>query len=200
MDGELPLEAAYGRRLELVQPTRADVERVGQRYVETVLPNARRLIGALRALGKRPVIVSGGVLPAVLALAEHLGVEPADVHAVDLRFDAGGAYAGFDEGSPLARAGGKIDVLARLAGDLGGPFAFVGDGATDLEAGHLAARFVAFGGVERRAAVFAGAAVHATDPDYAALAPLLFTPDELADLARLGARDEFAPLLAAPRP
>lgn len=197
MDGDLPLEQAYGRRLELVQPTRADVELVGRRYVETAMPHARELVAALQALGKRAIVVSGGVAPAVRVLAAELDIAPEDVHAVGLSFDAHGRYAGFDEGSPLARAGGKIDVLTALARDVGGPLAFVGDGATDVEAGHLAARFVAFGGVERRAAVFAGAAAHVTEPDFAPLFPLLFGRDELAELASLPA---FSSLLGSPRP
>ena len=90
-------------------------------------------------------------------------------HATVVRFDAAGSYAGFDAASPLARAGGKLDVLRALGVELRGPLALVGDGATDLEAAPAAARFVAFGGVVRRPAVFAGAAVRAEDPDLAAL-------------------------------
>ncbi|MCZ6596227.1 MAG: HAD-IB family phosphatase [Planctomycetota bacterium] len=194
MDGNVPLEEVYGRRLVLVEPSRGDVARVGERYVEEALPNAGRLVAALRALGKRVAVVSGGVTPAVARLAAELGVEAEDVYAVDLVFDESGGYAGFDEASPLARAGGKIEVLRRLAAEVGGPLAFVGDGATDLEAAHLAARFVAFGGVERRAAVFDAAAVTCADPDLAALVPLLLTEGEID---RLRADEEHAPLVHA---
>jgi len=195
MDGRVPLEAVYGRRLALVRPTRADVERIGRLYVERLLPHAGDLVRALRALGKRVRVVSGGVLPAVREVARWLGLADAAVDAVDLFFDARGRYAGFDEESPLARSGGKAVVLERLARDpQAGPIAFVGDGATDLEAAHLVARFVAYGGVERRAAVFAAARVTCERPDLAALLPLLLSPGELE---RLAADPSFLPLLRA---
>ena len=182
MEGTIPLEEVYGRRLALVRPTRADLARVGERYVETLLPNVERLVTALQALGKRVCIVSGGLLPAVARVAEALAIPAADVQAVDVRFDAAGNYAGFDERAPLARAGGKIAALRSLRRP-GAALAFVGDGATDLEAAPEAERFVAFGGVERRARVLAAARVRCLEPDFRSLAPLLLSLDELATLA-----------------
>jgi phosphoserine phosphatase len=183
MEGKLALEQVYARRLALVRPTRADVERIGAAYVETLLPNSRALVAALQALGKRVVIVSGGLLPAVAAAARALHVPGEHVHAVDVRFDAAGRYAGFDEASPLARAGGKTTVVAALR-RAGEALALVGDGATDLEAAPAAERFVAFGGVERRARVLAAARVRCLDPDFRCLAPLLLADTEIATLAR----------------
>ena len=182
MDGTVALEEVFGRRLALLRPTRDDVARVGRRYVELLLPNTRELVRALRFLGKRVVIVSGGLLPAVRRVAQTLGVE--EVHAVDLSFDAGGAYAGFDQGSPLTRSGGKIDVLRAIGARLGAaPLALVGDGVTDLEAAPFVQRFVAFGGVVERASVFRAARVHARSADYRELAPLLLSVEELRRLA-----------------
>lgn len=183
MNGELPLEAVYGRRLELARPTRDAVDAVGRRYVEEALPNARALVQALLALGKRPAIVSGGVLRAVRVLGRALGIPDADIRAVELYFDAAGAYVRFDESSPLARRGGKAEVVPQLAE--GRSAVLIGDGATDLEAAGACARFVAFGGVARRTAVFAGARVHCDAPDLAALVPLLLAPDEIERLRGL---------------
>ena len=135
MDGTRALEEVYGRRLELVQPTREDVERIGRRYIETVLPHAREVIAALRSLDKRVVVVSGGLLPPVRVLATHLGIPTEEVFAVDIHFDEQGHYAGFEEDSPLARAGGKTELLQRLSRQQDTePVCLVGDGATDLEA------------------------------------------------------------------
>jgi len=195
MEGRIALEEVYGRRLAVVRPTRAEVERIGARYVETLLSNAPALVAALRALGKRVCIVSGGLLPAVRAVAEALGIPAADVQAVDLFFDERGAYAGFDERAPLARAGGKIQALESLRRP-GRTLAFVGDGATDLEAAHVAERFVAFGGVERRARVLAAARVRCLEPDFRSLAPLLLSGPEIATLERV---PEHRALLALPK-
>ena len=174
MAGEIALEEVFGARLERVRPSATDLERVGRRYVESLLPGARELVLALREAGTRVLVVSGGLLPAVRAVGEVLEL-PADcVHAVDVRFDASGGYLDFDRGSPLARAGGKLELLRTLGGarELG-PIALVGDGATDLEAAPELARFVAFGGVVRRSAVFERARVTCTESDLLALRPLL---------------------------
>lgn len=195
MEGSVPLEQVYGRRLALVQPRRPDLERVGARYVETLLPNAAPLVAALQALGKRVCIVSGGLLPAVRHVARALAIPTEQVFAVDLRFDATGRYAGFDEGSPLARAGGKVELLRGLRRE-GERLALVGDGATDLEAAPEADRFIAFGGVLRHARVLAAARVRCLDPDFRALVPLLCSAGERADLE---ARSEHRALLALPR-
>jgi len=199
MDGREPLEAVYGRRLELVRPTRADVERVGRRYVEELVPHARELVAALHDLGKAVAVVSGGLLPPVLTLARELGIPADRVHAVDLEFDAEGRYAGFEADSPLARAGGKLDVVAAIGRRAGSErIALVGDGATDLEAAPAVARFVAFGGVVRRAAVHDAARVSCSRPDLAALLGVLATDEERE---RLAASDEHRRLVhAAARP
>ena len=63
MNGRLPVEAVFGRRLELIQPRRADADAVGRRYVETVEPTARATIAALKSRGWTPVIISGGFRP-----------------------------------------------------------------------------------------------------------------------------------------
>ena len=194
MDGELPLEKVYGRRLELVEPTRTDLARIGEMYVEHALPHARALCDALHGSGKIVHIVSGGLLPAVRHFGELLGVPAARIRAVDLSWNEDGSYAGFEEDSPLARAGGKIDVLRGLAEHGAGAMALVGDGATDLEAAPLTARFIAFGGVERRDVVFQAARVRCEAPDLAALVPLLFSDSELETLRRTG---DHADLLAA---
>ena len=196
MDGELRLEQVYGRRLELVQPTEEEVAEVGRRYRESLLPGARDLVRALHFLGKRVLVVSGGLAPAVRDVARHLGLSEGDVHAVELRFDAAGRYAGFDARSPLARAGGKLDVLRALAAQAAGPLALVGDGATDLEAAPEADRFVAFGGVERRPRVLEAARVRCLEPDFRSLAPLLLSVEEIATLAR---STEHRALLQAPK-
>ncbi|MBI5364486.1 MAG: HAD-IB family phosphatase [Planctomycetes bacterium] len=198
MSGELRLEDVYALRLALVRPSKARVERLGQEYVERALPEARALVNALHALEKRVVIVSGGVATAVRVLAAHLGVVDERVHAVELRFDAAGEYAGFDARSPLARSGGKVEVLRELGGERDArPLALVGDGITDLEAGEAdggADRFIAYGGVARRTAVFERARVTCATKSLAGLVPLLFSAAEIDTLSR---RPEHAALLRA---
>lgn len=174
MDGDLALEEVFGRRLELVAPTRDELVRIGERYVETVLPGASELIGRLRDAGVRVLVVSGGLLPAVRRVAEHLGIPREDVFAVGIEFHPDGSYADFDRSSPLARSGGKLELIQTLGGarELG-PLAWVGDGVTDLEAAPECARFIAFGGVIQRPAVLEAAVIQCLEPNLAALSPWL---------------------------
>lgn len=170
MRGAVPLEEVYGRRLELARPTRAQVEALGRRYVESLVPDAREVVAALQGEGIEVRIISGGLLPAVRALAEELGIDAETVAAVDIYFDGDGAYAGFDAGSPLAYSGGKQVVIERWRPELRRPVLLVGDGVTDLEARDVVDAFAAFAGVVERAPVVEMADVVVRSPS---LAPVL---------------------------
>ena len=159
MSGSVPLEEVYGRRLDLIQPTMADLERVGRQYVAERIPGVEDTVARLRREGVIVRVVSGGLLQAVLVLTRFLGLPDKDVAAVEVRFDAAGRYDGYDETSPLARAGGKEEVLRSWGRDTPGPTMLVGDGATDLEAKDAVDLFVAYTGVVSRPAVVAGADV-----------------------------------------
>ncbi len=194
MDGLVPVEAVFGARLELVQPSAAEVDRAGRAYVETAVPHGPELCAGLRALGKQVWILSGGLRPAVLHLARVLGIDEQDVYAVGVEFDAQGQYAGFDTESPMARSGGKLEMLQRLSPRAAEPIALVGDGITDLEAAPACGRFIAFGGVERREAVLEAADARCEAPDLAALLGLLTTAAEREELSSLTGHE---PLLRA---
>jgi phosphoserine phosphatase len=170
MRGEVPLEAVYGTRLALIRPDRTRVEALAQQYVAGLVPDAVEVVAALREERIAVRIVSGGLLPAVMAVADALGVERANVAAVGIHFGTDGSYAGFDDASPLARSGGKCDVLRAWRDHLGAHVMMVGDGATDLEAAAAADVFAAYAGVVARAAVVERADVVIRS---ASLAPVL---------------------------
>jgi phosphoserine phosphatase len=160
MEGTIALDSVYGERLALVRPTRSDVEALGDAYGAGVMPGARSAIDAMRAAGVRVVAVSGGVREAVVRFTASLGFADSDVHAVSLRFGRDGAYAGFDEASPLARRGGKPIVVRGLG--LPHLIIGVGDGGTDAElktapdgGGRAVDAFAAFVGVAWREPVVA---------------------------------------------
>jgi phosphoserine phosphatase len=195
MDGELPLEAAYGARLDLIQPARVALEEVAQLYITEALPHAKELVAALLSLGKRVAVVSGGLRAAVAPFAHWLGIEDSMVHAVGITFDDEGQYAGFDVDSPLARSGGKIPVVRSIVKTPGAAASvLIGDGSTDLEAAAEVQRFIGYGGVVARAQVMEQSEVSCTVADLAALVPLLLSPDECA---RLQSSGQYTPLLEA---
>ncbi len=172
MRGELKLEEVYARRLELVRPTRRQVDALAAEYVARIVPDAREVVAALQRNGVAVRVLSGGLLPAVLVLAAELRIAPEHVGAVAVHFDEGGAYAGFDAASPLARAGGKEAVVRSWLPGLPAPIMMVGDGATDLEVAPVVDLFVAFAGVEDRPAVTAAADVVVRSPSLAPVLPL----------------------------
>lgn len=180
MDGVIPLEEVYGRRLEIIRPTRAQVEVLTSKYVAALVEDAGETVAALLWLGKDVRVVSGGLLPPVAALAEALGVPRASVAAVGIRFATDGSYAGFDERSPLAGSRGKSRVLREWS--LPRPSIMVGDGSTDLEASEEADLFVAYMGVAERPKVAAAADVVLRARS---LAPVLALAANEADRTRL---------------
>lgn len=156
MNGKIPVEAVFGRRLEIIQPRRADVEAIGRRYIETIEPTAKSTVAVLQERGWTVVIVSGGFRPVIAPLAAVLQVSR--VEAVDLFFDAAGNYRSFDEKFPTTRSGGKPEVISQLKAELRpAQTVMVGDGVSDLEAKPVVDRFIGFGRYTVRPKVQAGA-------------------------------------------
>ena len=160
MNGEIPLDEVYARRLELIRPTRAAVEALGRRYVDSVVPGAREAVAQLQSAGLQIHLVTAGIEQAVLPLAESLGIAPRAVHAVRLRFDSDGNYEDFDRRSFLARNCGKELVVRDIRARSHGRAALVGDGISDLEAKPAVDLFIGFGGVAVRPKVKENAAVY----------------------------------------
>ncbi len=168
MAGEVPFEEVFSRRLDLIRPARKHLAAVGKLYVNALVDDAAMTARALQWLGLEVRIVSGGYREALAPLAESLGVPPCHVHANDLRFDGSGGYAGYDETNPLARSGGKGEVLCTLPREP--RTMLVGDGASDAEVGCHAELFVGYGGVERREPVRNSAPVYLHGESLAPLA------------------------------
>jgi phosphoserine phosphatase len=163
MRGRVALDAVYGERLAIVQPSRAEVEMLAGLYASALAPGAARVVRRLRDAGRRVVLVSGGVREAILPVAQRLGIADADVHAVSLHFTADGDYEGYDATSPLTTALGKRSVVEALA--LPPRVLAVGDGATDLAIRPVVEAFAAFTGFVRRDAVVQDADVIVTSFD-----------------------------------
>jgi phosphoserine phosphatase len=155
MEGETELDSVYGKRLELVRPTLADITALGEAYVTAMTPDATVVISRLQSADIGVHLVSGGIAQAVNRLAGELLVPLANVHAVNAYFDDAGQYRGYDRESPLTQQSGKRELLAALR--LEKPVLMLGDGMTDLEAAPAAESFVAFTGYAFRPAVVAGA-------------------------------------------
>jgi len=153
MDGELTLDDIYGERLALIRPSELEIAELALLYESSLAPGASDVIARLRAEGVKLVIVSGGILQALLPAARLLGFADTEVHAVRVDFDSRGEYAGFDYASPLTTQHGKADVVRALS--LPRPLLAVGDGSTDAALLPVVDSFAAFTGFVRREPVVA---------------------------------------------
>lgn len=151
MQGTLPLEQVYRARLDAIRPRRDDIDALARAYVDELATGCAEAISRLRHAGVHVILVSSGIRNALLRLALQLDFDVGDLHAVDIRFDTGGAYVGFDESSPLATSMGKHTLLATLPQSR--PLLMVGDGATDLATRGAVDSFAAFTGFVSRDAV-----------------------------------------------
>jgi phosphoserine phosphatase len=185
MDGAVPLEDVYAKRLEILRPGRDDLAWLGERYVEEMVDGARETVAVLREIGKPVYLVSGGFYQSVTVLARAVGIELSHVRAVELCLDDEGRYAGFDSRSPLVRSDGKAEVCRDLT-KAHGAVAIVGDGVTDLAARAGGAYVVGFGGVTRRRAMAEGADRFVSEGALTGTLKLLLTEAEFRE-ARLAA-------------
>lgn len=147
MNGDKALEEIYAQRLALIQPCRADLDWLSERYNNELVEGVEVVFAWLAQHNKTVHIVSGGLFDAILPLAKRLNVPSSHLHAVEVYFDENGAYVGYDTLSPLTRNGGKAAVIKSL---LSSRVVMVGDGQTDLEAQTVGAKVIGFGGVVSR--------------------------------------------------
>jgi len=161
MNGEIPLDQVYAKRLEMIRPSKNHVEQLGATYVRSLVDGAKETISTLQDNGVIVHLVTAGIEQAVRPLADVLNIR--NVHAVKLTFDADGNYADFDRRSFLTRPGGKELVVRDIRARSHGKAAFIGDGISDLEAKPAVDLFIGFGGVVVRPRVKENADLYVTD-------------------------------------
>jgi phosphoserine phosphatase len=177
MNGDILLEEIYGKRLRIVRPDKAALAWLAERYVEEMVSGAAETIATLRRHGKAVYVVTSGLLQAVAKFASTLGFAPNEVHAVNVHFDAAGAYQDFEISSPLCRGDGKAFICRRLA-TKHGSVVMVGDGATDLAAREGGAYVVGYGGIIHRDLMLQEADCYISAPSLTATLATLLAEEE----------------------
>ncbi|MDP3009711.1 MAG: HAD-IB family phosphatase [Methylococcales bacterium] len=167
MNGIVPLEAVYEQRLSLIRPDQASIDWVADLYISEIVDGVQAVFSTLLAQGKEVHIISGGLRQAILPLAARLQLPESHVHAVDVYFNADGSYKNYEQTSPLARNGGKAEIVSTLKGERS--LVVVGDGKTDMEAKQAGAFVIGFGGVVDRAIVRELADIYITDSSLTAV-------------------------------
>ena len=172
MEGKIPIEEIYTRRLAAIRPTGLELIALAHEYQSAMQPGARELIAELRTARCQVHLLSGGLRTAIVPFAMQLGVRAENVHAVSLTTDADGTFSLLDGEQLLATQVGKPTVVHRL--QLPGPVVMVGDGSTDAAVRGVVDTFIAYTGVARREQVIAVADAEASD--FTLLRALLFEP------------------------
>ena len=170
MNGEIALEAVYGKRLELIKPDKAAIDWLAELYIAEMVEGVAETLSILHEHHKKIHIISGGLRQAILPLAAQLAIPEENVHAVDVFFDENGRYQGFARNSPLAVSGGKARICRKLRLGISS-LVMIGDGKTDLEAKLAGAYMIGFGGVVQRAIVQEQADTYLTDASLMAILP-----------------------------
>lgn len=139
MNGDLSVESVYRRRIELIQPTRDEIDRLARDYAgKFLMPSARDTVrgllspsssasSALRAPrcdddgnggdddgGWHITLLTGGCQQAMAHLVDELGVSGAV--GVPWSFDEhdGVCRGGYDASAPTARSGGKPAAIRAM--------------------------------------------------------------------------------------
>lgn len=202
MEGDVPLESVYGHRLVTVNPTRLQVQKIARAYRETVISDAKEVIEALKILGVKVFIVSGGLIEPVRDFGVWLGVPRDQIFAVNMEYDQltgqwwrywelpGGNNPQANylaiETNPLTGTHGKNQIISRIREQHPGRVLLIGDGLSDLEVATEVDLFVGFGGAVFRRKIAAESPIYIHE---AILSPLL----PLA-LGQLGNTPPFARL------
>ena len=76
MNGAIPLEEIYAKRLDIVRPDRAALAWLADRYAEEMVSGAAETIATLRRHGKAVYVITSGLLQAVAEFARSLGFAP----------------------------------------------------------------------------------------------------------------------------
>ncbi|MFC5051654.1 HAD-IB family phosphatase [Rubritalea spongiae] len=156
MNGEVPLDQVFARRLDIIRPDLATCTAVEQLYIDTVEPTAVDTLDKLREQGWSFAILSGGFKRLIEPLAKFLNIDR--IEAVPLNLDENGLYVSFDNTYPTTYNGGKPEIIRQLKAEFSPEkIIMVGDGVSDLETQSEVDNFIGYGGYTPREKVQAGA-------------------------------------------
>ncbi|PCG99025.1 Phosphoserine phosphatase, domain 2 [Penicillium occitanis (nom. inval.)] len=146
MNGELDFTASLKARVSLLKGVPADVFDKLQNIV-TISPGARELCKALKALGYKMAVLSGGFQPLADWLAKELDIDYAFANHLAVDETTQTLTGELVEGKPIIDAAQKRTLLRKIAADNNIPITqtiAIGDGANDLPMLHEAELGVAW--------------------------------------------------------
>lgn len=157
MGGNMPFEVALSKRLDIVKPSKQDIDNFLEAHPPQFTNGIHDFIKALRKNGTTVYLISGGFEPLILPAAKLLDVPPENIFANRFIHDENGVYSKFDKTAFTSSSGGKSRGIAHIQEINGGAdkcsVVMVGDGANDLEAKPPAEIVIGYGGIVEREVV-----------------------------------------------
>ena len=151
MIGRIDFKTALKQRLFLLNPTKKDLQKIGQQYIKNVFPGAKKLITLLKSHNQEIFIISGGLKTAILPFAKHLGIPQTNVFANEITFDQKGRFQELNTKNPLIHTNGKAQLMrSHRILNPHKKTVFIGDGITDLATKPFVDRFIGFGSTQSR--------------------------------------------------
>lgn len=190
MNGDVPLEAVFEKKMDLMAPSFLDMQKVAEQCRGLVVADACEVVRALHLLKKEVFILSSNFLPIIEPLAQRLGISRGRILSNVIYFDSKGSYAGIESNHPLSKSSGKAFMLKKYCTPED-YLVMVGDSVSDLGCKEVANLFVGFGGVVFRAQVKENADRFIAGPSLAPLLFLVLSEEELGFLKHNG----FQPLI-----
>ncbi len=148
MTGEVPMEEVFAKKIDILRPSKKDLELLGEYYCSQLVEKAQDVVDELKEAGHDIYLVTGSFTPAILCLADKLGITPDHIHANEVYHDNFGDYRGLNLNCSLTKATGKAEC-ARIIGN-NKKTAFIGDSVTDLATKPVVTTFIGYGGVKIR--------------------------------------------------
>uniref|UniRef100_A0A0R3RS85 Phosphoserine phosphatase n=1 Tax=Elaeophora elaphi TaxID=1147741 RepID=A0A0R3RS85_9BILA len=151
MDGEMPFRESLKIRLNILKPTRKQLESFIRERELRLTPGSEALVTELHRRRIPVYLISGGFFPMILPVAKVLKIPTTNIYANEMFFDENGFCIGFDETRITSDSGsrnfGKAAVCRKLKDEKGyRNLVMIGDGVTDMEASTQADLFIGFGG------------------------------------------------------
>jgi len=151
MGGKLSFRKALSDRLQLIKPTRQQIDAiVSKPGLIRLTPGMRETVRQLHRRGTEVFLVSGGFHELIDPVAKMLNIPVSNVYANRLLYFYDGRHAGFDHTCPTSESGGKPRVINHIKERFGfEKVVMVGDGQTDMECqapNGPADAFIGFGG------------------------------------------------------
>lgn len=151
MTGNVKFEDALQARLDILQPSRQNIDDCLVKHPFKISKGVDTFIKALLDRGTDVYFVSGGFRVMIEPIASHLNVPIHNIYANTIFFKDSGEYSGFDRNELTSADLGKPKALTQIKSlNNYKTMVMIGDGATDAQAKPPANHFIGFGGVVER--------------------------------------------------